>query len=169
MNSIDIGLHNDEESKPLTSIEEDKDAFSFDNKVSVISSNESDEVNSNNLKLKIPLMPEESVEISSDSHTTVRQIVEKLDSATDNDSDHEISSLHERPKSVESVETSESEVNVGILKRSGTDSSDYELHSSIILDKEEAEEIEVKDSIQSAEHRLVRLHLGTRPPARDWG
>ena len=155
MNSIDIGLHNDEESKPLTSIEEDKDAFSFDNKVSVISSNESDEVNSNNLKLKIPLMPEESVEISSDSHTTVRQIVEKLDSATDNDSDHEISSLHERPKSVESVETSESEVNVGILKRSGTDSSDYELHSSIILDKEEAEEMSKQAAEKSTKEALM--------------
>ena len=78
------------------------------------------------------LMPEESMDQSSDSHTTVRQVLEKQSS--DNDSDHEISSLHERPRSVES-ETSESEVHVGPMKRSGTDSSDYELHSSVVLEK----------------------------------
>ena len=81
------------------------------------------------------LKPESSVEQSSDSHSTVKQILKSQES--DNDSDHEISSLHERAKSNESLETSESDFNVGQMKRSGTDSSDYELHSTVVLDKQD--------------------------------
>ena len=108
--------------------------------------------------VKAHLKPESSVDQSSDSHTTnstVKQILKSQES--DNDSDHEISSLHERPKSNESLETSESDFNVGQMKRSGTDSSDYELHSTVVLDKPEMKSREVlkmeSESDQESEHK----------------
>ena len=93
------------------------------------------------------------MEQSSDSHTTnstVKHVIKSEES--DNDSDHEISSLHERPKSMESLETSESDINVGQMKRSGTDSSDYELHSTVVLDKPPLR-IENEDDQESFEHK----------------
>ena len=133
MLTIDHGPNNTEEIiEKLTSVQDEVDTFSHISKVSVKGSHET------SIKsLTSTLIPTESVEVSSDSNTTVRQIIEKQESGSDADSDHEISSLHERPKSAESVETSESELAMGPMKRSGTDSSDYELHSSIVLEKEE--------------------------------
>ena len=136
MLTIDHGPINTEEmNRKLTSIQDEVDTFSHISKVSVKSSQEAQETSDK--RSYSTLIPTESVEVSSDSHTTVRQIIEKRESGSDGDSDHEISSLHERPKSAESVETSESEMAMGQMKRSGTDSSDYELHSSIVLEKEE--------------------------------
>ena len=136
MLTIDHGPINTEEmNQKLTSIQDEVDTFSHISKVSVKSSKEAQEIFIK--RSTSTLIPTESVEVSSDSHTTVRQIIEKQESGSEADSDHEISSLHERPKSAESVETSESELAMGQMKRSGTDSSDYELHSSIVLEKEE--------------------------------
>jgi len=89
-------------------------------------------ISKSSVSTKAMLKPESSVEQSSDSHTTVRQITKHQDSAAEDSSDCEISSLHERQKSMTS--SSESEV-CNVLKRSGTDSSDYEIHSTIYLQK----------------------------------
>ena len=137
MLTIDQGSNLTEEIHYNTSHQEEFDAFSLQSKVSVQCSGDTID-DQKAIPIQVSnLMPEESMEQSSDSHTTVRQNMEKQGSATDSDSVHEISSLQDRPKSVESLETSESEVNVGPMKRSGTDSSDYELHSSFILEKDE--------------------------------
>lgn len=89
-------------------------------------------ISKSSVSAKAMLKPDSSVEQSSDSHTTVRQITKHQDSTAEDSSDCEISSLHERQKSSSS---SESEVCNMQLKRSGTDSSDYEIHSTIYLQK----------------------------------
>ena len=90
-------------------------------------------ISKSSVSTKAILKPESSVEQSSDSHTTVRQITKHQDSAANDSSDCEVSSLHERQKSISS--SSESEICNMQLKRSGTDSSDYEIHSTIYLQK----------------------------------
>ena len=142
MLAIDLGTIDTEENsipnKPLTpqSVKlpegEDEISPSFE-KVSVKNMQDIFEgISKSSVSTKAMLKPDSSVEQSSDSHTTVRQITKHQDSTATDSSDCEISSLHERQKS--STSSSESEV-CNLLKRSGTDSSDYEIHSTIYLQK----------------------------------
>ena len=158
MLTIDHGPNNTEEIiQKLTSVQDEVDTFSHISKVSVKSSSMTSSQEAQDKKsISSMLIPSESVEASSDSNTTVRQLIEKQESGSDADSDHEISSLHERPKSAESVETSESELAVGQMKRSGTDSSDYELHSSIVLEKDEGS-AKMDSSLIGMETSLTRM------------
>ena len=163
MLTIDHGPNNTEEiNQKVTSVEEEVHTLSHNNKVSVKRSQEAQNISKS-------LIQSESLEVSSDSHTTVRQIIDKKESGSDNDSDQEISSLQDRLKSAESVDTSENEMAMGQMKRSGTDSSDYELHSSIVLEKETmtVQSTRSNDEIQNDfEHKPLPLDKQPQPAIR---
>ena len=114
---------------------------------------------------KLQVEPSVDESTSTKSQSTVVQTI-KQDSET---SDYEISSIHERPQSVVS-ESSESEMcnPQSMMKRSGTaDSSDYEIHSRIVLGEGEFSPKEkstfepfvvpVLDETQSYEHKPIPL------------
>ena len=161
MLTIDLGTDLTEETN-IASVKSIKLSFeegivsSEASKVSVTNIQQTFDCISTSSVRRANLKPESSLEQSSESHTTqstVKQMIKSQDS--DADSDNEISSLHERPKSVESLETSESDINIGQMKRSGTDSSDYELHSTVVLDKQEvtAMKMEYEDDQETFEHK----------------
>ena len=142
--TIDLGTIEETNTASVKSIrlsfEEEGTASSLSSKVSVKNIQETFE-NISTSSVRAYLKPESSVEQSSDSHSTVKQIL-KSGEQSDNDSEHEIN---------ESLETSESDFNVGQMKRSGTDSSDYELHSTVVLDKQELKM--ESESDQESEHK----------------
>ena len=95
-------------------------------------------ISNNSFKSKTNILkPDSSFDVSSDSHTTVRQVLPKHQDSTSDSSDNEISSLQEKQEKSLIEDSSESEFACQVPI---TDSSDYEIHSTIYLDKKEDHE-----------------------------